>query len=84
MMAFSLDSVERVEFFKRDRVTTDLICCRVTFGGDHWLEWDEDMPDWRGMLALLERLPGFDRNWYSKVSQPPFEPSYHIAFARHP
>lgn len=82
MTAFSLGSVERVEFFKRDQITTDLICCRVTFGDDRWLEWDEDMPDWRGIVDLHERLPGFDCAWFAQVSQPPFEPSHYLAFGR--
>ena len=84
MTSFSLDSVERVEFFKRDRITTDLICCQVTFGDGRSLEWDEDMSDWRGIIGSLEALPDFDRSWFAKVSQPPFEPSHYLAFERRP
>lgn len=82
MTAFSLDSVERVEFFKRDRITTDLVCCQIGFADGRLLEWDEDMSDWRGIITSLEDLPGFDRNWFAKVSQPPFESSWYLAYQR--
>ncbi|MEM6858079.1 MAG: hypothetical protein AAF559_09415 [Pseudomonadota bacterium] len=82
MSALSLDAVERVEFFKRDRITTDLICCEITCRDGRFLEWDEDMSDWRGIIALLEELSGFDRDWFAKVSQPPFEPSCYVAYQR--
>ena len=82
MTAFSLDAVERVEFFKRDQVTTDVICCEIALRDGRFLEWNEDMSDWPAIIASLERLPGFDRDWFARVSQPPFEPSCHLAYQR--
>ena len=82
MTAFSLDAVERVEFFKRDQVTTDLMCCEIALRDSRFLEWNEDMSDWPAIIASLEGLPGFDRDWFARVSQPPFEPSCHLAYQR--
>lgn len=73
--------VRRVTFFKRDEVTTDLICCEVSCDNHHWV-FHEEMDDWQSLLALLSTLPNFSENWYEQVSQPPFAPSQFIAFDR--
>ena len=76
---FALEDVQKVTFFKRDEVTTDLICCEVVGTTDinH-----EESASWSAWIATLASLPGFDCGWFAKVSQPAFAPSATIAFER--
>lgn len=76
-----LAAIDKVTFFKRDEVTTDLICCEVQAFDRLWF-FHEEAEGWDGMLRYLETLPGFQKNWYSSVVHPPFAPSETIAFSR--
>jgi aminoglycoside phosphotransferase len=40
-----LAEIERVTFFKRDELTSDLICCNVQAAGRGWL-FHEEMTGW--------------------------------------
>ena len=81
MLPFRLSDVSRVEFYKRDELTTDLICCEVT-AGDRVHFHHEEASGWEELVASLSELPGFDTAWLSKVSQPPFEACRCTAFER--
>ena len=76
-----LAAVERVTFYKRDELTTDLICCEVRVASHDWF-FHEEAAGWQLLLDHLAALPGFDADWFSSVSQPPFERSETIAFQR--
>jgi len=76
-----LSEIERVTFYKRDELATDLICCEVRAANRDWF-FHEDVEGWQALLDHLAALPGFDANWFSRVSQPPFERSETIAFQR--
>ena len=76
-----LDVILEVVFFKRDEITTDLICCEVTTSGDVW-HFHEDWPGWRSLITHLEALPGWRADWLAGVSQPPFAHSRTVAFKR--
>ena len=52
--------------------------------GDVTWFFHEEAPEWSAVLALVERLPGFDREWPSKVIQPPFAENRTVAFQRPP
>ena len=81
MLPFRLADVSRVEFYKRDQLTTDLICCEVTANQDvHFSH--EEAAGWNVLLDALQSLPGFDSNWFTKVSQPPFAECRTCAFER--
>ena len=80
MSCIPLGDVERVEFFKRNELTTDLICCTIVFGDGGKLFLHEEMPDWQNKIESLAELDGFDQDWFAKVSQPPFAASNHVAF----
>ena len=84
-LPFSLTDVRRVTFFKRDELTTDLICCEVeidaAMGPKAWLNHEEE-PTWNEWLDELATLPGFDSDWYSKVCLPPFAASPIVAYER--
>ncbi|HEX8623944.1 MAG TPA: hypothetical protein VF782_02580 [Allosphingosinicella sp.] len=76
-----LAEVEKVTFSKRDELATDLICCAVEASGRTWT-FHEEMPGWDSLIRYLERLPGFDRDWFRSVSKPAFEPCETLAYQR--
>ena len=80
--AIALDKVTKVQLYKRDQVTTDLICCELTLDGGGALFLHEDMYGWDDQLGRLATLPGFDADWFMKVAQPAFATCHHIAFER--
>ena len=67
-----LDAITRVEFYKRDMLTVDDICCDVWVNNDLVWTFDEDMEGWQPLIEHLEQLPGFKTNWYAAVVNPPF------------
>ena len=81
LLLISLPDIRRVAFYKRDELTTDLICCEVEVGGEVWV-FHEEMTGWNLLLRHLERLPGFQTDWYARVAQPPFEANETVAFCR--
>ncbi|MFZ5663805.1 MAG: hypothetical protein ACOY7L_01140 [Pseudomonadota bacterium] len=81
LAGFSLSSVERVTFFKRDEITTDLICCQVVSSGQVQTI-HEEMPIWDALIGHLVGLPGFRQDWFAAVSQSAFQPCETVAFER--
>lgn len=77
----ALQRIDSVTFYKRDELTTDLICCDVEIDGMTWF-FHEEAEGWALLLRHLERLPGFRTDWYEAVAQPPFESCVTIAFDR--
>ena len=66
--------VSRVVAFKRDEVTTDLLCLGIECGDEH-IELNEDMGGWDELLNCLSSyLPGAlsGRDILRAVIQPPF------------
>jgi hypothetical protein len=64
-------AIERIEFYKRDRLTIDLICCDITLPGvTH--SYHEEMAQWESLIESIQSLDGFRANWFTDVSQPPF------------
>ena len=75
-LPFALADVQSVTMFKRDELTTDLICCEVEVDGSNGRQvhlTHEEAPEWVAWLAEPSNLPGFDADWHAKVSQPVFE-----------
>ena len=72
--------VKKVEFYKINELTTDLICCHVSLVGGKSILIHEDMDGWDRQIQRLTNLTAFDSDWFAKVSQPPFAPSNHVAF----
>lgn len=81
LVAVPLDSIDKVTFYKRDGITTDLICCEVVTDDRLWT-FHEEMPGWDALLAQVSGLPGFRRDWFAAVSQPAFAPCVTVAFVR--
>lgn len=76
-----LDEIERVTFYKRDEITTDLICCDVLIGGQVWI-FHEELVGWHLLMEHLQKLPNFQKHWFGAVSKPPFAESETVAFSR--
>jgi len=76
-----LGQIESVTFYKRDEITTDLICCDVQVSGTIWF-FHEEMDSWAALIQHLEHLPGFRADWRAAVVQPPFAENRTVAFQR--
>ena len=75
--------IDRVTFYKRDEITSDLICCIVLAEGQEWT-FHEEMDGWGDLVAKLAHLSDFRRDWFAGVSQPPFATSSLVAYERPP
>jgi hypothetical protein len=78
----STASINDVTFYKRDELTSDLICCEVTVGDMVWT-LHEELAGWDELLGHLKGLPGFRVDWFECVSQPPFKTNATVAFRRY-
>jgi hypothetical protein len=78
---FRLSNVLRVDFYKRDEITSDLICCDI-ITRDEVIHAHEEMDHWDELIRKLEHLGGFDVEWFSQISQPAFGPEVCVAFER--
>ena len=76
-----LAEIEKVMFYKRDEVTSDLICCDVKIAGKTWM-FHEALGGWDLLIAHLSGLPGFRSDALATISQPPFAASETVAFRR--
>ena len=74
-----LQEIRRVEFYKTDQVTTDLIHCDVQTR-EEVFQFHEDQPEWDDLIRALAALDGFREDWFAQVSQPPFAESRFVAF----
>ncbi len=76
-----LSEIDLVVFYKRDELTTDLICCDIHTDGTIWF-CHEEAQEWEAMLAQLGQLPRFDDGWYARVVHPPFVACRTVAYCR--
>lgn len=76
-----LTDIAKVTFYKRDEITSDLICCNVAAAGSAWA-FNEEQEGWDMLLQHLYKLPNFQTDWYASVSHPPFATSEIVAFSR--
>jgi hypothetical protein len=76
-----LSDIAKVTFYKRDEITTDLICCDVVVAGTVWT-FNEEQIGWDLLLQHLDKLPNFRTDWYAAVSQPAFATCETLAFNR--
>jgi hypothetical protein len=84
-LSIAVDRIEIVTFFKRDELTTDLVCCEIVLRGESGnisCFFHEEAPEWSEALTLIEQLPGFDKEWRNKVILPPYKENRAIAFRR--
>jgi hypothetical protein len=75
-----LTDIAKVTFYKRDEITSDLICCDVVVAGTVWT-FHEEQVGWDLLLQHLYKLPEFRTDWFAAVSQPPFATSETVAYS---
>lgn len=73
--------IDRVSFFRREDVRTDPYCCEVLSRGITFFAYQEDEA-WPLLMQRLGDLPGFMADWYTSLSEPPFERVNLVAFER--
>lgn len=76
----------RVVLYKRDELTTDLVCCEITARSGDGARFTalvhEEMDGFVPLMSELESLDGFDRNWFEKVTNPAFAENRIVVFER--
>lgn len=75
------EGIDRVIFYQRDEVASDLICCDITLG-DAVLTFHAGLGGWPRLCDYLATLPGFDAEWWQKVTRTPFARNEIVAFQR--
>lgn len=63
-----------IEVFKKDLITTDIVCMNLRFQSDLWLSLNEE--DVEGFIDLLKAMSaewGLGDQWYWDVVVPAFE-----------
>ena len=79
------DIVSKIAFFKRDELTTDLVCCEITIdkvGEPAVWFLHEESNEWADILLEMENLKGFDKSWCEKVILPAFAENRIIVFSK--
>ncbi|GAA3909100.1 hypothetical protein GCM10022276_29210 [Sphingomonas limnosediminicola] len=75
-----LHDIAKVTFYKRDELTTDLICCEVLVGEEMYT-FHEELVGW-DFIDHLQALPDFSSDWFAAISHPPFAAGESVAFSR--
>ncbi|MCX7282587.1 MAG: hypothetical protein NTX28_00835 [Novosphingobium sp.] len=65
-------AVQHVAFYKRDELTTDLLCCDIGMISGQTLWIHEEMSEWHEVIAELELLQDFKQDWRLHVIHPAF------------
>lgn len=78
------DDILSVEAYKRDELTTDLVCFDITTVGELPVTWfvHEEVPGWLELVKALQHLSGFDTTWPGKIIQPAFAESRTVIYDR--
>ena len=74
--------IERLEGYKRDRMTVDDICMDVTWNG--WkATFSEEMPGWKELQKKVSEIfPDVTADWERKIMRTPFATTYTILYDR--
>lgn len=81
----ALSDIVRIDAYKRNQVVVDLICFDIWYeaDGESWMVTPhEDLEGWDQLTERLRDLPGFDADWFAKVSQPPFAECRTLVYVR--
>lgn len=76
MRSVRFDDIKRIEAYKIDQVTVDMICFDVwhqTSDGIDGLTLHEDIEGFNDLERKLSKLDGYDEAWQLKVITPAFE-----------
>jgi hypothetical protein len=79
------EEIASVIAYKRDLLTTDLICLVCTLSDGAEFQFHEELPCWQGLVdALPEHLPGCPAfpEWWHPVALPVFARNETVLFQR--
>ena len=75
--------VKNVTAFKKDLLTTDLICLEFEdIEGNFWLIHEEIIGFMDVAEKLKEQFPSINESWYTDVMMPPFERNHTILYEK--
>jgi len=81
----TLNEVTAIIVYKRDELTTDLVCCDIVTGtadGEQARTIHEELPGFDAVMDNFETLPGFDQRWRDKVIKPAFATNRTVIYSR--
>src|SRR5262249_35173292 len=80
--AIRWSDIREIEGFKRDLITTDLICLLIKYddGSPKAVELNEDMNGFGGLVSELEHRSFLKSSWREYVTLPPFQPCRFVLF----
>jgi len=80
----SWKDIEKIHAFKRDLLTTDLICLAFEKSGtEEWYEINEEMSGYNDLLeALQNHLSGFALVWVLDTTLPAFATNHKVIWER--
>ncbi len=80
-----LDKVLKITAYKKDLITTDLVCFEIEVSEDAGLQvWliHEELQGFETVDRLFQKLPGYMPDWRDKVIQPAFAANETVIFDR--
>lgn len=76
------DDIEKLEGYKRDRMTVDDVCMEVTWDGRR-VVFSEEMPGWEALQRKIrEKFPQIPGDWEEKIKLPAFAKNLTVLYER--
>lgn len=74
--------VERLEVYKIDLLTFDEVCLDIVLSTTV-IRITEKTDGWNTFIQKLQaQFPGIEKDWYSKIIQPPFQTNHSVLYKR--
>ena len=68
------EQVNRIAVYKKDEITTDLICIEFGLPENMVVTLHEELEGYNSVVQAMHlQFEGIEKDWYSKIVQPPFE-----------
>ncbi len=67
------EDVRYVEVFKKDLLTTDVVCMNLRLVSSDWFLLTDEVTGFVELVRTINRLWDLGEEWYGKVLLPPFE-----------
>ena len=77
------DRVNRIAVYKKDEFTTDLICIEFGLPENMVVTLHEELEGYNSVVQAMHlQFEGIEKDWYSKIVQPPFERNYRVIYEK--
>ena len=75
--------VECIAVYKEDEFTTDLICIEYGLAENTSVTIHEKLEGYDSVVQRMHsQFEGIEKDWYSKIVQPPFERNYTVIYEK--